>query len=80
MAAAAQGLYLVAASGSRDVCQEGTKSLANPFTVNGCHPSNPFKFDLAKKKKKGVCMTKPCAPIGGGDEGEVNDAHASDAK
>lgn len=33
-----------------------------------------------KKKKKVVCMTKPCAPIGGGDEGEVNDAHASDAK
>lgn len=79
MAAAVQGLYLVAASG-RDVCQARTKSLANPFTVHGCHPSNPFKFDLAKKKKKRVCMTKPCAPIGGGDEGEVNDAHTTDAK
>lgn len=30
--------------------------------------------------QKVVCMTEPCAPIGGGDEGEVNDAHAQEAK
>lgn len=30
--------------------------------------------------QKVVCMTEPCAPIGGGDEGEVNDAHACEAK
>lgn len=34
--------------------QRGTKSPANPFTGNGCHPSNPFKFDLAIDKKKGL--------------------------
>lgn len=41
-------LLSLAAPRSRDVCQEGTKSFTNPFTGNGCHPSNPFKFDLAK--------------------------------
>lgn len=34
--------------------QGGTKSPANPFTGNGCHPSNPFKFDLAIDNKKGL--------------------------
>lgn len=70
----------LAAASPGAVCQGGTKSPANPFTGNGCHPSNPFKFDLAKKikNKKMACMTEARAPIGRG-EGEVNDAHAREA-
>lgn len=30
--------------------------------------------------QKVVCMTEPCAPIGGGDEGEASDAQAREAK
>lgn len=41
-------LLFLAAPPSSNVCQEGTKSFTNPFTGNGCHPSDPFKFDLAK--------------------------------
>lgn len=44
----------------------GTKSPANPFYGNGCHPSNPFKFDLAIDEKNKVCMTGARFLIGGG--------------